>query len=105
MTIQNDGIMVVFLLLLMYYFYFVFCEQTLLQSPRKKNLDKQEQSLILIIMFRGHTSNATTKFPTVLRSGALDPPCEHLAYVVVIEKGLAVFYTTLEVWGPKRKEF
>lgn len=56
-------------------------------------------------MFRGHTSNATTKFPTVLRSGALDLPCEHLAYVVVIEKGLAVFYTTLEVWGPKRKEF
>lgn len=92
MTIQNDGIMVVFFLLLMYFFfYFVFCEQTLLQSPRKKNLDKQEQPLILIIMFCGHTSNATTKFPTVLRWGALDPPCEHLAYVVVIEKGLAVF--------------
>lgn len=83
----------------------MFCEQTLLQSPRKKNLDKQEQPLILIIRFCGHTSNATTKFPTVLRWGALDLPCEHLAYAVVREKGLAVFYTTLEVRGPKRKEF
>lgn len=58
-----------------------------------------------MIRFCGHTSNATTKFPTVLRWGALDLPCEHLAYAVVREKGLAIFYITLEVRGPKRKEF